>query len=204
MEKEMDLSIARFIKEYWEQEEAQERERLRKQYDPKEHITYTLEELTEGIRAGRQMLYLLPLEFEPRPLLEGRITIPYVKDFFDIEDNEPEGVLFVSNKRKVAFSLSDAPCEKVLQPLEQWIARTRESFREMKWNMKVGQKKSMGNMEYFCYVMPTPQGRLYNVMFRFLKNGRLYAGVLNCPEEDRKGMGLLLEAMVYVIQEMND
>ncbi len=33
--------------------------------------------------------------------------------------------------------------------------------------------------------------------------GYIYAGVLNCPEEERKGMGLLLEAMVYVIQEMN-
>ena len=60
MEKEMDLSIAQFIKEYWEREEAEERERLRKQYDPKERITYTLEELIEGVKSGHQMLYTLP------------------------------------------------------------------------------------------------------------------------------------------------
>ena len=76
MEKEMDLSIARFITEYWEREEAEERECLRKKYDPKERITYTLEELIEGVRSGRQMLYTLPLEFEPRHLLDGRIVIP--------------------------------------------------------------------------------------------------------------------------------
>jgi hypothetical protein len=35
------------------------------------------------------------------------------------------------------------------------------------------------------------------------KGGRIYAGNLNCPEEEQKGMGLLLEAMVHVIEEMN-
>ena len=58
MENEMDLSIARFIREQREREEQEERERLRKQYDPRERITYTLEEMMEGIRSGRQYLYL--------------------------------------------------------------------------------------------------------------------------------------------------
>lgn len=35
MENEMDLSIARFIREKREREEQEERERLRKQYDPR-------------------------------------------------------------------------------------------------------------------------------------------------------------------------
>ena len=48
MENEMDLSIARFIREQREREEQEERERLRKQYDPRERITYTLEEMIEG------------------------------------------------------------------------------------------------------------------------------------------------------------
>lgn len=203
MEKELDLSIARFIKEYWEQEEAEERERVRKQYDPKERITYTLEELIEGIRSGRQMLYTLPLEFEPRQLLDGKIVIPYIKNFFEVEDDEPEAVLLAGNKRKVAFSLSSTPCKKMKQSMDEWIVQTRERFKEMHWVMKPERKKSLGNMEYFCFAMPTSEGRLYNVMFRFHKDERLYAGVLNCPEEERKGMGLLLEAMVYVIQEMN-
>ncbi|MDE6641379.1 MAG: hypothetical protein K2K63_12730 [Acetatifactor sp.] len=203
MEKEMDLSIARFIKEYWEREEAEERERVRKQYDPKERITYTLEELIEGIRSGHQMLYTLPLEFETRCLLDGKIMIPYIKNFFEVEDDEPEAVLLAGNKRKVAFSLSSTPCKKMAQSMDDWIAQTRERFKEMHWVMKPERKKSLGNMEYFCFAMPTSEGRLYNVMFRFHKDERLYAGVLNCPEEERKGMGLLLEAMVYVIQEMN-
>ena len=54
MENEMDLSIARFIREQREREEQEERERLRKQYDPRERITYTLEEMIEGIMYERQ------------------------------------------------------------------------------------------------------------------------------------------------------
>ncbi len=203
MKQEMDLSIARFIKEYWERQEEEERERLRKQYDPKERITYTLEELIEGVRKGSLYLYTLPLEFEPRALLEGTLLIPYLKNFYEVENDEPGAVLFASNKRKVTLSLSYTPCKKVKQSMDQWITETKERFREMHWIMKPERRKSMGDMEYFCSSMPTSEGRLYNVMFRFHKEERLYAGVLNCPEEERRGMGLLLEAMVYVIQEMN-
>ena len=59
MENEMDLSIARFIREQREREEQEERERLRKQYDPRERITYTLEEMMEGIRSGRHCCWSL-------------------------------------------------------------------------------------------------------------------------------------------------
>ncbi|MGN0403372.1 MAG: hypothetical protein ACI4HQ_14105 [Acetatifactor sp.] len=203
MENEMDLAIARFIRDQWERQEEEEMERLRKQYEPKERITYTLEELIEGIRKGRMNLYTLPLEFEPRVLLEEKITIPYIKNFYEVENDEPGAVLFASNKRKVTLSLSGTPCKKVKQSIDQWINDTKDRFREMHWIMKPERRKSMGNMEYFCCAMPTSEGRLYNVMFRFHKDEWLYAGVLNCPEEERKGMGLLLEAMVYVIQEMN-
>ena len=68
---------------------------------------------------------------------------------------------------------------------------------------KPGKKAVVGNMEYFCYTAPTSRGRLFNIVFRLKKGGRIYAGNLNCPEEEQKGMGLLLEAMVHVIEEMN-
>ena len=93
MENEMDLSIARFIREQ------RERERLRKQYDPRERITYTLEEMIEGIRSGRQYLYTLLLEFEPKDLLEGRLTVPFIKNFYDVEQNEAGMILLAMHAR---------------------------------------------------------------------------------------------------------
>lgn len=203
MEHEMDLAIARFIRDQWERQEEEERELLRKQYDPKERITYTLEELVEGIRSGRQYLYTLLLEFETKELLDGRLTIPFIKNFYDVEQNEAGMVLLASNTRKVVFSVSDAPCEKVKMSLDKWIAQTKEAMKDMRIYIKPGKKAAIGNMEYFCYTAPTSKGRLYNIVFRLQKSGRIYAGNFNCPEEEQKGMGLLLEAMVHMIEEMN-
>lgn len=200
---EMDLSIARFIKEQREREEEEKREQLRKQYDPKERITYTLEELIEGIRSGRQYLYTLLLQFEPKELLDGRLTIPFIKDFYDVEQNEAGMVLLASNMRKVVFSVSDMPGTKAKASLDKWIAQTKEAMKDLHIYIKPGKKAAVGNLEYFCYVSPTAKGRLYNVVFRLQKGDRIYAGNFNCPEEEQKGMGLLLEAMVHVIEEMN-
>lgn len=203
MEHEIDISIARFIREQWEREEEEERERLRKQYDPKERITYTLEELIEGIRGERLYLYTLLIEFETKELMEGRLTVPFMKNFFDVEQNEAGMILLASNARKVVFNVSDAPCTKAKASLDEWIAKTKEAMKDMRIYIKPGKKAVVGNMEYFCYTVPTAKGRLYNIIFRLQKGDRIYAGNLNCPEEDQKGMGLLLEAMVHVIEEMN-
>lgn len=203
MEKEIDLSIARLIREQWEIEEEEERERQRKQYDPKAHITYTLEELIEGIRKGKQYIYTLKLEFEPKELLEGRLTIPFIKDFYDVIENEEGSVLLASNTRKVVLSVADAPCTKVKMPLNKWIEQTKEAMKDMHIYIKPINKAAVGNMEYFCYAAPTAKGLLYNVVFRLQKGKRIYAGNFSCPEEEQKGMGLLLEAMVHVIEEMN-
>ena len=174
MENEMDLSIARFIREQREREEQEERERLRKQYDPRERITYTLEEMMEGIRSGRQYLYTLLLEFEPKDLLEGRLTVPFIKNFYDVEQNEAGMILLASNARKVVFNVSDAPCTKVKMPLNKWIEQTKEAMKDMHIYIKPGKKAVVGNMEYFCYTAPTSRGRLFNIVFRLKKGGRIY------------------------------
>lgn len=203
MEKELDLATARFIKEQQDWARQEEVERLLKKFDPKENITYTLEELIEGIRKGEQQVYTELLEFEPRRLLDGRISIPYIRDFFDLELDEPESAFFVSNRNTSAMTISDVQCEKVVQPLEEWMTGIIEPLKEYHWHIKPVKKKSMGSMEYFCFVMPTAKGKLYNVMFRYHKDGRICIGAMNCPEEEKDGMGLLLEAMVYVIVELN-
>ena len=203
MEKEMDLSIALFIREQRKRDQEAQRESQESSYDLKAHITYTLEDLIEGVRRGKQYLYTLRLEFEPRKLLEGRITIPYIKNFFDVEEDGAETALLASNQRKAAMNFSHCG-DKILElSLDEWMAETKELMKKMHLYIKPERKKSLGNLEYFCFTVPTSGGRLYNVTFRMRKDGRLYAGALNCPEKEREGMGLLLEAVVCVIEEMN-
>jgi len=143
-------------------------------------------------------------QYDPRKLLEGRFTIPFIKDFFDVVDDEPGTIaLLASNRHKVTFSLSDAPCKKAAQSMDEWIRQTAAVMEKKNLHMKVEYKKVIGNMEYFCYMMPTAEGSLYNIMFRMQKEERIYAGALNCLKEEKEGMGLLLEAMVHVMEEMN-
>lgn len=93
-----------------------------------------------------------------------------------------------------------------MRPVCGWIIcieGAKVGMKDMHIYIKPGKKAVVGNMEYFCYTAPTSRGRLFNIVFRLKKGGRIYAGNLNCPEEEQKGMGLLLEAMVHVIEEMN-
>lgn len=162
-----------------------------------------MEELAEGIRKGELFLYTLKMEFTPREVLAGRFIMPYIKDFFDMEVDKSEAVILLSNKRKVSASISDVPCREVAQPLDEWVSQTKEMMEEKHLRIKPVRKKSLGKMEYFCFTLPTAEGRLYNVAFRLQKGDRLYTGALNCPVEEQEGMGLLLEAIVHIIWEMN-
>ena len=61
---EMDLEIARLQREQWELAEQEERQKELDLYDPKKRITYTVDELAEGIRKGNGFL----------PLFKNRIS----------------------------------------------------------------------------------------------------------------------------------
>lgn len=203
MDMEVDRSIALFLREQWEKEEEEKNKSLLKQYDPRTYIKYTLEELTEGIRKKEQYLYTLRLEFGEKKLLEGRLTIPYIKDFFDVADDGPQTALLASNDHNVTMTFSDAPCQKAEHTMDEWTAKMESILKGQHLHMKLEQKKVLGNMEYICCTLPTSQGPLYNVVFHMQKGDRIYAGTMNCPEKDKEGMGLLLEAAAHVIEEMN-
>lgn len=202
MEKELDLSIAQFLKEQWEKEEQEKREKVRRQFDPKEQITYTLEQLKEGICSGRQYLYTLLLEFETKEILTEHFKIPYIKNFYDAEQEDAAMLFLASNKRSVVFQIYQTPCTQINASLEEWIEKMKEGMKDIQLSIKPTKKAAVGNVEYFCYTAFTAKGQLFNIAFRMLKDGQLYVGSLNCPKEE-KGMSLLLEAMVCVIEEWN-
>ena len=200
---EIDRSIALFQQEQWAREEEEKNRSFLEQYDPKNHIKYTLEELIEGIHKKKQYLYTLKLEFEERKLLSGRLAIPFIRDFFDVVDDEPDTALLASNSRQVTMTFSDTSAQKAVHSTEEWIEGMKGSMKAMNLNMMVEQTKVLGNMEYLCCTVPTAKGKIYNVIFYMQKDDRLYAGTLNCPEKEKEGMGLWLEACVHVIEEMN-
>jgi len=200
---EIDLSIALLLKENWQREQEELKEQEKALYDLKKKITYTLEELIEGIKRGEQYLYKLRMNFEPKLVLTEQWSIPYIIDFFDVAQEEPANLLMTSNKRKVSVVMATVPCKKVRQPIKEWVSQVKTAFKELKLHMKVIDTQVIGKMEYFCYELPTAEGKTYNVQFRYLKNEQLYTGSLNCMLEEKEGMGLMLEALVHVMEELN-
>lgn len=200
---ELDRTIALIQREQWEKEEKEAGQRERDPYDPKKRITYTLEELIQGIRSGKQYLYTLKLEFEPMEILKGSFRIPFIRDFYDVVENEPDSLLLVSSRRKASMSVSHAAGRKKGQPMKEWVELSMDTFRKLKLHTELDHTGTAGPAEYFCYGMPTSEGQTYNLTFRYPKGDQVFAGSLSCMKEEKDGMGLLLEALIHVTAEMN-
>lgn len=200
---DVDLSIALLQKEKWIREQEEIRQQERDKYDPRKWMTYTLEGLIEGIRSGKQLLYSLLMEFEPKEVFDGKLKLPYIKNFFILEKEEPETVIWGSERPKMSLMISCIPCQGAKQSQKEWVDQSVAKLRELKLRARLLQTQKTGRMEYFCYEVPSAEGVVYNISFRYQKEEYLYAGNLNCMNKDKEGMGLLMEALLYVTEEMN-
>lgn len=199
---DIDQSIVLLQRERREMELEEIKQREKAQYDLKQIITYELEELIAGIKSGKQFLYTLKMNFEPKQVLNDQWSIPFILDFFDIMEDEPSHLLLTSNRRNVSMVMGATSCVQ-LKPMKEWISETKSAFKQLNLRMKLVHSQSVNHMEYFCYEIPTGEGVTYNISFRFNKNKQIYSGTLNCMNEEKKGMGLMLEALIHVMEEMN-
>lgn len=199
---ETDRLIALYVSEKKLQEKLEKVRAVREQYDPKKRIAYTLEELIEGIKKEKLYLYTLKLCFVSRQIFEGAFCIPFMTDFFDVVQETPQNLLYASNLRKVCMVIGWMPATQA-EAFSEWTAKLRETVEQTGLKMNLPVSHTVGELEYMTYEMPSDQGLTYNILFRLLKDGNLYTGSLNCMQEEKNGMGLLLEAMVHVTEEMN-
>lgn len=200
---EIDQTIALLQKEYRGREEREERQRNMDLHDPRKNITYTLEQLIAGIKSGEQYIYTLKLLFETRAVMDGQWRLPFILDFFDVVNDDTTNLLLVNNRRNVSMAAVTVPVETMMLPPEEWVPKSIEALKGQNLRIKHVKTQAVNQMEYFCYELPTSDGRMYNVQFRIVKNEQMCVGSLCCMLDDKDGMGLLLEAMVYVMEEMN-
>lgn len=199
----IDQSIALLQKQNRERIQEELRQKERDLYNPKKRIRYTLEELIAGIKSGEQYLYTLKMNYEPRTVLGGHWNIPFILNFFDVFSDESNNLLMTSDKRNVSMAAVVVPRAGMNLPFQEWVDQIKTKFKEMNLYMKLLESEVIQQMEYFCYELPTSAGLSYNVQFRFTKNEQMVTGSLFCMNEEKEGMGLLLKAMVYVMEEMN-
>lgn len=199
---ELDRDIALLQRAQRERELEELRKRELEEYDWKKKIKYTLDELKEGIKSKKQYLYMLKIEFETRTILDGGLSIPCMIDFFDVVDDKPESILLASTKRKISMAATVIPKTEVI-PLEAWAKGTKDGLEQLSLYAQIGTMNTVRSMEYFSYEVPTSEGTTYNLMFRYPRGEKMYSGAFNCMSQEKEGMGLLLEAVVHVIEEMN-
>lgn len=199
---EIDKEIALMQSAYRANQLEEERKKDFEKYNLKKKIKYTLEEMIEGIKSGKQYLYTLKIEFDTKAILDDGLKIPYMIHFFDVVDDKPENLFLVSSRRKISMNATVIPWEQ-MRPLQDWMEFTKYSLEKINLHPKIGSMQTVNQMEYFSYEIPTSEGRTYNLIFRYPKDRKIYSATLNCMSEDKEGMGLLLEAMIHVIEDMN-
>lgn len=199
---EIDKDIALMQSAYRENQLEEERKKDFEKYNLKKKIKYTLEEMIEGIKNGKQFLYTLKIEFDTKSILDGRLKVPYMINFFDVIDDKADTLFWVSSKRKASMNATVIPWVQ-MKPLQDWMESVKYSLEQINLHPQIGSLQTVNQMEYFSYEIPTSEGMTYNLMFRYPKEGKIYSATLNCMSEDKEGMGLLLEAIIHVIEDMN-
>lgn len=199
---EIDRSIALFEREQKNAEEMEKIREMRAAADPRKRISYTVEELAKGIKGGKLYLYTLKLHFEPREILGGKIRIPFIQNCFDIMEEMQDHELCISQKRKISLLSACAPS---VEPgdFQTWAEKVKDGVELSGLKLKNLQFRSAGLIDYMIYEVASAEGLIYNIHFRFWKDACIYTGVWNCMEEEKDGWGLLLEAMLHVMGEMN-
>ena len=192
---EIDREIALFQKADRQRILEEQLQKKRETWDIRKKITYTLDTLTDGIRKGTQYLYALKLEFEKKTVFSGKFNIPFIKNFFDVMEETEDGIIFVSNKRKVTCMMRSIICQEPKE-IERWSEETLEGLKKVGLHVGEYRMQSVNQMEYFCFEIPTAAGDAYSISFCFKKGLQIYTGVLNCLSEEKDGMGLLLEALI--------
>ena len=199
---EIDREIALFQRANRERIQEEQLQEKREAWDKKKKITYNVEALIHGIKSGKQYLYALKLEFETRKIFEEQFKIPFIKDFFDVIEETSDNIFFVSNKRKVTLMAQAIRFPK-FNEVENWSEKTIEKLEKLGLHVKKDHSRIVNQMEYFCYEIPTSAGDSYNISFYIKKGHQVYTGTINCLSENKDGMGLLLEALILVMEEMN-
>lgn len=172
--------------------------------DPMDGTTYTVEGLREKIKKGKALVGFKTISFETRTITNGALKVPFQVDFYDVIDEGESVVWYASNKHSVTLTLCMIGEAKKRGPVTEWKDFMVEQMMGNKIYMDVKKTETMGHLDYICYETPTAKGVLYNITFQLIEEERYFVGTYNCPKEEQKRMGTLLEAMVQEIDEYRD
>ena len=171
--------------------------------DTKESPAYTREELMEGIRKGQVMFDGMSISFTEREILYEAWRFPWMEDFFDTEKGEKDCVFWSCKEWAVSMILALGDCTGEQPSMEEWIQGAVDVLKDGNLYPRLLNRQKQGDLEYFSYRLPTAGGRTYSIGFRWEREGKLLGGTFTCMDQDREWMGVLLEAVLLVMEERN-
>lgn len=183
-----------------EREEAQE-ENKDKQAGPQKK-DLTVAEAAAGIKEGK-------LQLEEGPLLEFDSficpvkEIPFVKfkDFFEAKQETEEGNIYLKRSKEISQIVNWPKAAIRPTTFKQWEYLLVNGMAASRLYAEIKKRKQLTHVEYLCYEVPSGKGPVYNVMFRFKDARYNVTGNYNCMNEEKGTYGVILEAMVVVLDQ---
>lgn len=164
-------------------------------------LYYTVEELRKKMETGRVLIGLKNILMEERIITKGNLRIPFMTGFFDVIDENEDFVWYASNYNNVTLTLSRISEKKTRTELSEWASFLKKEMKGNQLYMDVQKTERMEHLDYVCFETPTSKGHVYNVIFQLCEEEQYFVGTYNCQADEKKTMGVFLEALV---QEIND
>lgn len=164
-------------------------------------IKYTVEGLRRWIKRKKVILGFQVIHFEKRRFLNETLIFPYMVDFFDIEEDSEHSLWLASNTQNVTITAAKLDSPQKRDSLNDWKEYFHKEMLENKIYTDIQKTQAMEYLDYLCYETPTAKGPMYHITYRMYLEQRFFIGTFNCESKKKEKMGLLLEALV---QEMND
>ena len=126
-----------------------------------------------------------------------------MEGFFDTEREEKDCVFWSCKEWAVSMILALGDCTGEQPSMEEWIQGAVDVLKDGNLYPRLLNRQKQGDLEYFSYSLPTAGGRTYSIGFRWEREGKLLGGTFTCMDQDREWMGVLLEAVLLVMEERN-
>lgn len=175
------------------------------------------EELKESIYDPATHITKIPVVFEERELLDGRITMRVPKDFERLSDDMVRQQFIMDSKPQFVYELPYLPfgLTFMLTEIQGDEARIDQMFPYMLRTLKnvgpnvrvlsKGKKVVHGTyIRWFEAVAQTITEPSYRTVFVFALNGRVVIGCLTCPSRLKKRYQPVMEEMLESLQILQE
>lgn len=139
---------------------------------------------------------------EVKSYFEDKIPMVLLKDVYTGRKEEEQAVILVNHQQNISQVLTLADSRMGEESLDSWKKKLETGMKLVGTYVEVTQETSLEHLDYLIYRTPTGKGWIYSLLFRIHTGSGRAVGNYNCMEKDKKTYGILLEALLYRMNEL--